>query len=216
VVAIPPGIEGRPSRSDGPAVATATRYRAAVPTPTYPLVTDRLDLRPYTKDDLSALHDMFGREDVCRYLRWEPMDLDAARTLLERRVKQVHFGAQGDGILAAAEERATGRMIGEFMLQLTDAESRQGEIGWSLHPDAQGRGFATEGARELIRLGFEELGLHRIEAESDARNAASLRVMERLGMRREAHFIEDEFLKGEWTDSIVCAILESEWRDQAG
>jgi RimJ/RimL family protein N-acetyltransferase len=68
----------------------------------------------------------------------------------------------------------------------------------------------------MLRLGFEELGLHRIFAESDARNAASMRVMERLGMRREAHFVENEFLKGEWTDGVVCAILEREWRDQAG
>jgi RimJ/RimL family protein N-acetyltransferase len=182
--------------------------------PAYPLTTARLTLRPYTMDDLPALHDLFGREDVCRYLRWEPMDLDAARDLLERRVKQTRIENQGDGILVAVVETATGRMIGELMLQLTDAESRQGEIGWSLHPDAQGRGFATEAARELLRLGFDELGLHRIEAESDARNAASLRLMERLGMRREATFVEDELLKGEWTDSIVCAILESEWRDR--
>lgn len=192
-----------------------TGYRARVLEPAYPLTTSRLTLRPYTPDDLAAVHDLFGREDVCRYLRWEPMDLDAARDLLERRVKQTRIENQGDGILVAIVETATGRMIGELMLQLTDAESRQGEIGWSLHPDAQGHGFATEAARELLRLGFEELGLHRIEAESDARNAASIRVMERLGMRREAHFVEDELLKGEWTDSVVCAILESEWRDRA-
>jgi len=187
-----------------------------MPSPLYPLTTARLILRPYVTDDLVALHDMFGREDVCRYLRWEPMDLDAATTLLERRVKQTRFGTPGEGLLLAVEERDSGRMIGELMLQLTDEESHQGEIGWSFHPDAHGGGFATEGAQEMLRLGFEELGLHRIFAESDARNAASVRVMERLGMRREAHFVENEFLKGEWTDGVVCAILEREWRDQAG
>ena len=187
-----------------------------MPVPTFPLTTERLTLRPYVADDLAALHEMFGHEDVCRYLRWEPMDLEAARTLLERRVKQTGFGTPGEGLLLAAEERATSRMIGEFMLQLTDADSHQGEIGWSFHPDAQGRGFATEGARAMLRLGFEELGLHRIEAEADARNTASLRLMARLGMRQEAHFVEDELLKGEWTDTIVCAMLESEWRAQAG
>jgi RimJ/RimL family protein N-acetyltransferase len=184
--------------------------------PNVPLTTDRLTLRPYVATDLAALHDMFGREDVCRYLRWDPMDIEAARALLERRVKQTGFGIPGQGLLLAAEERETGRMIGEYMLQLTDEESHQGEIGWSFHPDAQGRGFATEGARAVLRLGFEELGLHRIEAETDARNTASLRLMERLGMRREAHFVEDEYLKGEWTDTIVCALLEWEWRAQAG
>lgn len=204
------GDPGATSRRGAP----TTGYRARVLAPAYPLTTSRLTLRPYTPDDLAAVHELFGREDVCRYLRWEPMDLDAARDLLGRRVKQTQIEKQGDGILLAVVETSTGRMIGELMLQLTDAESRQGEIGWSLHPDAQGHGFATEAAQELLRLGFEELGLHRIEAESDARNAASIRVMERLGMRREAHFVEDELLKGEWTDSVVCAILESEWRDQ--
>ena len=81
--------------------------------------------------------------------------------------------------------------------------------------DAQGRGLATEGAREMLRAGFSELGLHRIVADCDTRNAASLRVMARLGMRREAELVENELLKGEWTSEIVCAILESEWRRDA-
>jgi len=83
---------------------------------------------------------------------------------------------------------------------------------WSLHPDAQGRGLAIEGAREMLRLGFDELGLHRIMAACDPRNVAYLRVMEHLGMRREAEFVDHEFLKGEWIGEIVCAVLEAEWR----
>jgi len=184
--------------------------------PSYPLTTARMTLRPYEIGDLAALHDLFGREDVSRYLMWEPMDLDQTRTLLERRVRQTRIEAEGDAILLAAVDAETGRMVGEFMLRFTSAKSRQGEIGWSIHPDVQGRGLATEGAREMLRLGFDELGLHRIVAESDQRNAASLRVMERLEMRREAHFIENEFLKGEWVGSIVCAMLEAEWRQSAG
>jgi RimJ/RimL family protein N-acetyltransferase len=82
------------------------------------------------------------------------------------------------------------------MLRLKSLESRQGEIGWSLHPDAQGRGLATEGAREMLRIGFDELGLHRIVAGCDSRNTASLRVMERLGMRREAEFVDYEYCQG--------------------
>ena len=180
--------------------------------PAYPLRTPRLTLRPYQPGDLGALHDLFGREDVCRYLMWEPMDIEQARALLERRVRQTQIEAESQAILLAAEDAESGRVIGEFMLSLTSAKSRQGEIGWSLHPDVQGRGLATEGAREMLRLGFEALGLHRIVAECDPRNQASLRVMERLGMRREAHFVENEFLKGEWIGEIVCAMLETEWR----
>ena len=184
--------------------------------PAYPLTTARMTLRPYEAGDLAALHDLFGREDVCRYLPWGPMDLDQARAKLEQRVRQTRIEADGDPLLLAAVEEATGRMVGEFMLRLTSARSRQGEIGWSFHPDVQGRGLATEGAREMLRLGFDELGLHRIVAECDPRNVASLRVMARLGMRREAHLVDNEFLKGEWIGMIVCAILESEWRASAG
>jgi RimJ/RimL family protein N-acetyltransferase len=179
-----------------------------------PLTTTRLLLRPYEADDLAALHDMFGREDVCRYLPWEPMDLDQARAKIAQRLGQDHIDADGDPLLLAAVEAATGRMVGELMLSLVSATSRQGEIGWSFHPDVQGRGLATEGAQAVLRLGFDGLGLHRIMAGCDSRNVASLRVMERLGMRREAEFIDFTFVKGEWADEVICAILEDEWRAQ--
>jgi RimJ/RimL family protein N-acetyltransferase len=179
---------------------------------TSPIRTPRMALRPYEPSDLPALHDMFGREDVTRYLPWTAMDLDQARAKMEQRVKQSRIDTEGQAVVLAAVEASSGRYLGEFMLRLTNAERRQGEIGWSLHPDAHGRGLATEGARSMLRLGFEELGLHRITAGCDPRNVASLRVMERLGMRREAEFVESWFLKGEWVDEIVCAVLESEWR----
>jgi len=159
---------------------------------------------------------MFGREDVCRYLPWPPMDLDQARAKLEQRHKQARIEAEGQAIVLAAVEAETGRQAGEFMLRVRNVESRQGEIGWSMHPDFHGRGLATEGAREMLRIGFEDIGLHRIYAEADPRNEASIRMMERLGMRREAHHLESWFLKGEWVGEVISAILEDEWRASAG
>jgi RimJ/RimL family protein N-acetyltransferase len=64
----------------------------------------------------------------------------------------------------------------------------------------------------MLRLGFEDLGLRRIVGRIDARNAASARVLDRLGMRREAHFAQNEIIKGEWTDEVVYAMLQDEWR----
>ena len=179
-----------------------------------PLATTRMNLRPYEAGDLQALHAIVSREDVCRYLPWEPMDLDQARAKLEQRLTQTRIEADGDPLVLAAVETETGRMIGEFMLRLSSAESRQGEVGWSIHPDVQGRGLATEGAAQIIRYGFEALGLHRIVAGADPRNVASVRVMEHLGMRREALFVESAFLKGEWVAEVVYAILGSEWRSR--
>lgn len=181
-----------------------------------PLTTPRLLLRPYVADDLAFLHSMFGREDVCRYLPWPPMDLEGARAKVAQRMGQTTIGPEVGGMVLAAVERATGRAVGEFMLRLTSAESRQGEVGWSLHPDAHGRGLGTEGAREMLRVGFDELGLHRIAAECDPRNLASIRVMEKLGMRREADLVENALLKGEWVGSTIFALLESEWGARTG
>jgi RimJ/RimL family protein N-acetyltransferase len=180
------------------------RYRARVIATSFPIRTSRLALRPYEPGDLAFLHSMFSREDVCRYLPWPPMDLDQARAKLEQRVHQTHLDADGDPLVLVAEESESGRAVGEFMLRLKSVES--------LHPDAQGRGYATEGAREILRLGFDELGLHRIVAGCDPRNTGSMRVMDRLGMRREAEFVDYEFLKGEWVGELVYAMLESEWR----
>jgi len=179
--------------------------------PAFPLVSERLRLRPYRADDLDALLALFGRADVSRYLNWEPMDREAATALLERRLKQTRIDGEGDGIVLVAAEPETDRFVGEVMLRLTSEVSRQGEVGWSISPDVQGRGYATEAAREMLRLGFGELGLHRIVAECDPRNEASIRVMEKLGMRREAHHLEAMFLKGEWVGSMVYAMLASEW-----
>jgi len=89
---------------------------------TEPLTTTRLVLRPYERDDLALLHDMFGREEICRYLPWPPMDIDAARAKLEQRLRQTRIAAEGDPIVLAAIEPATGRYVGEFMLRLNSAQ----------------------------------------------------------------------------------------------
>src|SRR5205085_7965768 len=105
--------------------------------------------------------------------------------------------------------------IGTSVLVWRSEQHRQGEIGWILHPDHHGRGYATEAGRALLRLGFDGAGLHRIFGRLDARYGASARVLEKLGMRREAHMVENELLKGEWVDEAVYAILDREWRGQA-
>ena len=87
-----------------------------------------------------------------------------------------------------------------------------GEIGFVFHPDPHGHGYATEAARLLLEFGFAVVGLHRIIGRLEARNAASARVLEKLGMRREALLIENEFAKGEWQSELDYAILDREWR----
>ena len=182
--------------------------------PTYPLQTDRLLLRPYADEDLDALHDLERRAETARYLYNEPLTREGAVALLERRRTMVAIDGASDDLALVVALKGTGQLIGHVMLKRTSRDHRQGEIGYVFHPDHHGRGYATEAAGLLMRLGFEELGLHRIVGRLDARNAASAAVLERLGMRREANFRENELVKGEWVDELVYAILAGDWRER--
>lgn len=178
----------------------------------FPLMTERLELRPFDDDDLEALLAMQSDAAVTRYLNWGPQSRDQVRGLLERIKPMTALDESSDATRLAAVVRHSRAVVGDFSLWRTSREHAQGEIGFVVHPDHQRRGYATEACAALLRLGFEQLGLHRIVGRADARNTASIGVMERLGMRREAHLRENEIIKGEWTDEVICAVLVHEWK----
>ena len=180
--------------------------------PDYPLRTARLILRPYTSADLDALYDLQSRPEVTRYLYFGPRDRDEVKEALELKRRARILADEGDDLSLAVVLAKTGRVIGDVILIWRSRAHRQGEIGYVFHPDHAGNGYATEATRVMLRLGFEDLGLHRIVGRLDARNTASARVLERLGMRREAHFVNNEYVKGEWADEVVYAMLADEWR----
>jgi RimJ/RimL family protein N-acetyltransferase len=179
--------------------------------PTYPIETERLLLRPYIDADFDALYAMRSRPDVLRYLYEEVQTHEEVATALERRKRRGTLSEEGAGLVLAVERRGVSGVIGDVSLFWASRAHRQGEIGYIFHPDHHGKGYATEATRVMLRLGFEDLGLHRIAARCDARNEASRRLMERLGMRREAHLRENELVKGEWTDELIYALLAHEW-----
>jgi RimJ/RimL family protein N-acetyltransferase len=182
-----------------------------MPSPTYPIETQRLLVRPFADRDLKELTALYAMPEVLRYLYVGPRpDAEIARSLEERHSRTA-LDAAGDKLILTVEEKATGRPVGDVILVWLSAEHRSAEAGFIIHPACQGRGFAGEAIRPLLRFGFETMGFHRIIGRCDARNAASARVMAKLGMRREAHLIENEFIKGEWTDELVFAMLDREW-----
>ena len=132
--------------------------------------------------------------------------------MLQRKQGQTALGEAGTTLALGVALQATNRIIGEVTLLWHSAEHRQGEIGFVFNPQFQGQGYATEAALAMLALGFEELRLHRIYGRCDALNVPSFKLMERLGMRREAHFIHNEIFKGQWGDELVYAMLETEWR----
>jgi RimJ/RimL family protein N-acetyltransferase len=183
--------------------------------PDYPIKTRRLILRPFTESDLDDLYAIQSLPEVARYLYWEPRDREQVRQALLSMVRGWALMTEGDVLALAVVLPSTGTVIGDVILKWTSIEHRQGEIGYVFHPGYGGQGFATEAATVLLRLGFDDLRLHRIIGRIDGRNTASARVLERLRMRREAHFIQNEIVKGEWTDEVVYALTEDEWRTSA-
>jgi RimJ/RimL family protein N-acetyltransferase len=179
--------------------------------PNYPIETARLLLRPFLADDLDGLHAIESRSDVTRYLYWGPRSRDQVRDVIQTRTRQSNLEREGDSLVLAMVLRESGVLVGDVNLIWLSRGHRQGEIGFVLHPDYHGRGLAREGVMEMLRLGFDALGLHRVIGRCDGRNKASARLMEHLGMRLEAHLRENEFLDGEWCSELVYALLDREW-----
>ncbi|HET6285914.1 MAG TPA: GNAT family protein [Amycolatopsis sp.] len=180
--------------------------------PDFPITTQRLTLRAFTPADLDELSSFQSRADVARYLYWGPRSRAESAAALAKRVHSSSLSQEGQFLAVAAELTETGQLIGDLNLDYLSSEHRRGEIGFVFHPDHHGKGLAAEAAVELLRLGFEDLGLHRIIGRCDGRNTASAMLMERLGMTKEAHLRQNEIVKGEWCDELVFAMLEDEWK----
>ena len=179
-----------------------------------PIQTDRLTLRRYLETDYDDLLKLQSNDDVSRFLLYESRTPEQVRESLAVRLADVPMDTDGQALTVAVILRDTGQHVGEVTLFVHSAEHLTGEIGFVFHPDFHGRGFAAESSVELLRLGFEELGMHRIIGRLDHRNTRSANLLERLGMRQEAHFVRNEFLKGEWTDELVFALLADEWPER--
>ena len=182
---------------------------------TAPLVTPRLTLRLFTLDDVEDSYAYQSRDDVTKYMLYNALSRDEIIERIRIRLSTNGLANDGDFLVLAIELPATAdapaRVIGDVDIQLKSAANAQATIGWAMHPDFQGRGYAAEAAGALLDLAFDTVGLHRVYAELDPRNAASAALCVRLGMRHEAHLVDELFFKGEWGDTDVYAVLDREW-----
>jgi RimJ/RimL family protein N-acetyltransferase len=199
--------------------AVAPHGAAGLPYAAEVLRTERLVLRPLNTGDLEDVHAYQKLKDVVRYLYWEVHDHDESAEHLRKRIAMNRLAENGDGIVFAVEladaEGGAGRVIGDISMFLKNATWGKFEMGWVFHPAVHGRGYATEAAQRILELCFDTLGAHRVFAQLDARNDASARLCERIGMRQEALLRETEIFKGEWSDTAVYAILEQDFRPAA-
>lgn len=175
------------------------------------LYTERLILREFRADDWPAVLAYQSHPLYLRYYEWEERTPEAVQEFVQMFLDQQQ-GQPRTRFQLAVTLRTSGLLIGNCGIRLASAGDRQADIGFELSPDHWARGYATEAARAIVRFGFDELGLHRIRASCVADNAASIRVLEKLGMSLEGRLRDKAYYKGLWWDTLLFAILDREWR----
>ena len=174
--------------------------------------SERLTLREFQADDLDAVHSYGSDLEVVRYMPWGPNSEEETRDFLERAQSYAAADPRVGYELAVVQTSAD-RLIGGIGL---DANDQQAMLGYCFARPAWGQGFATEAVRLILDFAFNTLDVHRVWAGCDSENAASARVLEKVGMRREGCFKHDYQIRGVWRDTLAFAILSDEWAALGG
>jgi RimJ/RimL family protein N-acetyltransferase len=178
------------------------------------LRTPRLILRRLRGDDLASLCAYRSLPEVARFQSWDSFGLDdGARLIAEQSGQQPNI--PGTWLQLAIVREDSGEMIGDCGIHFLQVDPRQIEIGITLAPAHQGRGYATESIASVIDYAFTRLEKHRVTAITDAGNAAAAALFLRLGFRREGHFIENIWFKGRWGSEFAFALLRTEWEQRS-
>ena len=176
------------------------------------LAATRVRLRRFQPADLDAFVTYRSFAEVARYQSWDaPYPRTAGEQLIAQMAAQ-DPDTPGQWFQFAVVLRATEELIGDCAARPLPDDPLQVEIGFTIAPGHQGQGYATEAGGRLLAYLFRSRGKHRVTASCDPRNAASIGVLDRLGMRREGHLRESTWAKGEWTDDLLYGLLDREWR----
>jgi len=177
----------------------------------FPIETERLWLRPFCQDDLESFVAYRNDPLVAEYQGWDlPYIRQQAVAFLDEMASAVP-SVPGHWYQIALEAKEMGVLIGDCAFCCLSDDPRQAEIGFSLARSYQGKGYGVEAVNALLGYLFDTQGLHRVRAICDVENSASARLLERVGMRREGHFIENLYVKGRWSSEYWYAILRREW-----
>jgi RimJ/RimL family protein N-acetyltransferase len=176
---------------------------------------DGVMLREFTAEDVDAIFAVYGDPVVTEHLSFEPRTREQVADTLAVAVRTATDQPRTEYSLAAARP-ATGEAIGFARLAIdsTHPGQRSAQLGFALRADAWGHGYGAETVRLLFRLGFDELGLHRLWGARSPENTVSDRLMSKLGMVEEGRIRGHILVRGAWRDSIVHSILEDEWTTQ--
>jgi RimJ/RimL family protein N-acetyltransferase len=178
---------------------------------TFPIQTDRLILRYFTQLDIAAFSAYRSDPEVARYQGWDaPYSREQAAQFVAEMISTTP-GQPGQWFQIAIELKASAVLIGDCAFQRLLEDGAQAEIGFTLARPFQGQGYAAEAVRCLIDTLFKNFGLHRIRANCDPSNLASIHLLRKVGMRHEGRFLESLWFKGYWASEDWFAILRREW-----
>jgi [ribosomal protein S5]-alanine N-acetyltransferase len=178
--------------------------------------TDRLVLRDAVLADADAVDRYAGDPEVVQYLGWGPNSPERTREVLKLRVAEQQVDPARRAFELMIVEKASGQVVGGAGLRIGDSDALDADLGYVLARAKWGQGIVTEACEKLLDVAFGWLGLHRVWASTDADNIASRRVLEKLGLRREAHLVQNQLVKGRYRDTVIYALTEVEYWSRPG
>ncbi len=183
-----------------------------MPSESFPsLQSERLILRCIKESELPTFLAYLNDPIVAKYQTWDEYPEERARGVLSEQ-EALKPGWPGKTILFATEVKASAALAGHVVLTIQEKDPKQAEIGFTFAQEFQGFGLAREASELVMEYAFGKLDLHRVFAITDCENQSSIKLLQRLGMRREGHFIQNIWFKGHWGDEYMFAILQEEWR----
>lgn len=175
--------------------------------------TERLLIRNLHTNDLSSFLLYRSDPEVTKYQGFDVMNEEQALAFIQEH-KDKYFGEPGEWVQYAIENKATKKLIGDCAIKLQEENARIAEIGITLSPLHQQKGFAKEAVTALLDWLFTHHKIHRIVETVDAENQASIRLLKSIGFRQEGHFIENIWFKGKWGSEYQFALLHHEWKNK--
>ena len=175
--------------------------------------TERSVVREFVTADIEPFSSYRALPEIAAYQSWSRYSYQDGLALIER-MQGVSFGTVGHWFQLAIVQRGSEQLLGDLALHFIDEQ--QVEMGFTLDPKFQRQGYGTEAVAECLTFLFEQLNKHRVRAITDVDNQACWRLLERVGFRREAHFVDNIWFKGAWGSEYLYAILAHEWAAKRG
>lgn len=179
-----------------------------------PITTERLSIRDLEANDGPRIFSYHRHPDVARFQSWGKESVDVVQSYI-RGLASTEPGAPGKWYQVGLYLREGDKLIGDCGFRTFADNPEQAEIGITVAPEFQGKGYAAEALRALLNFLFTDLKMHRVMGSVDPRNHSSMKLLDRAGMRQEAHFVKSLWHAGEWVDDVIFALLDEEWTARA-